>query len=33
VGFGSFDDTGKFANIRIWGVSMEERPNVGFSTP
>ena len=33
VGFGSFDDTGKVANIRIWGASMEERPTVGLSTP
>lgn len=23
VGFGSFDDTGKIANVRIWGVEME----------
>lgn len=25
VGFGSFDDTGKIANIRIWGRSAEEK--------
>lgn len=25
VGFGSFDDTGKIANIRIWGKSAEDK--------
>lgn len=26
IGFGSFDDTGKVDNIRIWGPSAEQRP-------
>ena len=25
VGFGSFDDTGKVANIKVWGTSAEEK--------
>jgi hypothetical protein len=33
VGFGSFDDTGKVANIRVWGTTMEERPVIQLSTP
>lgn len=26
IGFGSFDDTGKFRNVRIWGESAVNRP-------
>jgi hypothetical protein len=30
VGFGSFDDTGKIANIKVWGPSAENRPAPPF---
>jgi hypothetical protein len=33
IGFGSFDDTGKIANIRVWGVSMEDRAPLEFPQP
>jgi hypothetical protein len=33
VGFGSFDDTGKVDNIRIWGPSVEAKPTAFFSKP
>jgi hypothetical protein len=32
IGFGSFDDTGRIANIKVWGASMEEKPLVPFAT-
>jgi hypothetical protein len=32
LGFGSFDDTGKIDNIRIWGPSVESRPVPPFSS-
>jgi hypothetical protein len=31
VGFGSFDDTGKIDNIRIWAPNVDERPSKLFS--
>jgi hypothetical protein len=30
VGFGSFDDTGKFDNIKIWGPALEDRKTEFF---
>ena len=33
VGFGSFDDTGKVTNIRIWGREMQETEAEVFSRP
>jgi hypothetical protein len=30
LGFGSFDDTGKIANIKVWGKSMEEKQVPSF---
>jgi hypothetical protein len=30
IGFGSFDDTGMIANIRIWGPSLETKPGPTF---
>lgn len=33
IGFGSFDDTGKIDNIRIWGPSVEQRPTPFFQKP
>jgi len=30
IGFGSFDDTGKVANIRVWAKSVETRATVPF---
>jgi hypothetical protein len=33
VGFGSFDDTGMIANIRIWGPSVETKPGPAFPKP
>ncbi|MSU22173.1 MAG: hypothetical protein EXS30_12360 [Pedosphaera sp.] len=33
LGFGSFDDTGKVDNIRIWGPSVETKPTELFSKP
>jgi hypothetical protein len=32
LGFGSFDDTGKIANIRVWGKSVEEKETPAFPT-
>ena len=32
-GFGSFDDTGRIDNIRIWGRSVETRPLPPFPPP
>lgn len=31
IGFGSFDDTGKIANIRVWGKTAEPRETPAFS--
>jgi hypothetical protein len=31
IGFGSFDDTGKIANIRVWGKSVETRDTPAFA--
>ena len=31
IGFGSFDDTGKIANIRVWGKSAESRETPAFA--
>jgi hypothetical protein len=33
VGFGSFDDTGRIANIRIWGPSSEQKRAPEFAKP
>jgi hypothetical protein len=33
VGFGSFDDTGMIANVRIWGPAMETKPGPLFVPP
>jgi hypothetical protein len=33
IGFGSFDDTGKVDNIRIWGPGLEDAKAVGFPEP
>jgi hypothetical protein len=33
IGFGSFDDTGKVDNIRIWGPSMETKKTTFFQKP
>jgi hypothetical protein len=33
IGFGSFDDTGMIANIRIWGPSVEQKPGPQFVKP
>jgi hypothetical protein len=33
IGFGSFDDTGKVDNIRIWGLTAETRQAGGFTRP
>jgi len=33
VGFGSFDDTGMIANIRVWGPSVEARKTEFFKRP
>ena len=33
IGFGSFDDTGKVDNIRIWGPSVEARRTGFFQKP
>jgi hypothetical protein len=30
IGFGSFDDTGKVDNIRIWGPKLESAKTVSF---
>lgn len=30
IGFGSFDDTGRVDNIRIWGPSVENKPSPAF---
>lgn len=32
IGFGSFDDTGKVANIKVWGKSVETGKTPAFST-
>lgn len=31
IGFGSFDDTGKVANIKVWAPSVEEKETPAFS--
>jgi hypothetical protein len=31
VGFGSFDDTGKIANVKIWGKAVQERETAPFA--
>ena len=33
IGFGSFDDAGKIANIRIWGPSMESKKTTFYNRP
>jgi hypothetical protein len=33
IGFGSFDDTGKVTNIRIWGTEVKEGAPEVFSKP
>jgi hypothetical protein len=33
VGFGSFDDTGRVANVRIWGPAAEEKTVPAFPRP
>ena len=33
IGFGSFDDTGKVDNVRIWGPSVESRRTEFFKRP
>lgn len=33
IGFGSFDDTGKIDNIRIWGPSFQEQTGAVFPLP
>lgn len=33
IGFGSFDDTGKVTNIRIWGTEMKETAAPVFTKP
>ena len=33
IGFGSFDDTGKIANIKIWGPSVEMKPAGFYERP
>lgn len=33
IGFGSFDDTGKVKNIRIWGPKMERTATPAFERP
>jgi hypothetical protein len=33
IGFGSFDDTGKVDNIKIWGPSVESKPAAPFGHP
>jgi hypothetical protein len=33
IGFGSFDDTGKIDDIRIWGPSMEKKETTFFHRP
>jgi hypothetical protein len=30
IGFGSFDDTGKVANVKVWGKSVETRETPAF---
>lgn len=30
IGFGSFDDTGKIGNIRVWAKSVETKPTAPF---
>jgi len=30
IGFGSFDDTGKIANIKVWAKDMESKPTAAF---
>lgn len=30
IGFGSFDDTGKIDNIKIWGTKVEDKPSAKF---
>ncbi len=32
IGFGSFDDTGKIANIKVWGTTVAAAPTKPFST-
>ena len=31
IGFGSFDDTGKVANIKVWSARVEEKKLVPFT--
>lgn len=31
IGFGSFDDTGKVANIKVWGAAVETKPVPPFA--
>jgi len=33
IGFGSFDDTGKMTNIKVWGTTLEARKPDSFSNP
>ena len=33
IGFGSFDDTGKIDNIRIWGPAVETKKTDFFKKP
>lgn len=33
IGFGSFDDTGKIDNIKIWGPSLKSKPLTFFKRP
>ena len=33
IGFGSFDDTGRAANIRVWAPSMQRTPTGFFKRP
>ncbi len=33
IGFGSFDDTGKVANIKVWAKAVETRATTLFSNP
>jgi hypothetical protein len=33
LGFGSFDDTGKIRNVRIWGAPLTTKPGPSFGKP
>jgi hypothetical protein len=33
IGFGSFDDTGKYRNIRVYAPSVEEKKTDAFKGP